>query len=504
MLLSQIDSAALQTIGSDVWQRWAPIIVTFPATLEVEDKKQHDTLVRVAYFHAARTMIAAFLIQCRQCNRDFGNVRSLERVDVCWDERFASAAYNLVRWGQLQAAALETLLGNLLLHGSVPARALAQHWIDERSNDSATYGRSVLAAATLLNHAADAGWSIVWPAFQDDKAFGRDVLLHLHGASTGDMPIAPRLLDDQLADLFDYVRILFPPEDDPELPSGFVTPEQRIALWRSALVSHLVQRRTTTAHQALHRLVQTYPQDLWLRTQLSEAADALRHDAWQPPSPLVLCKLAASHDTRLVENGEQLLDVLAESLVRLATALQGETPAGQFLWDVHSEAGRKSYRPKDESALSDYIKLHLENDLRGRGIIANREVEIRKPVGDTQGERTDIQVDAIVRGPRATEFTPVTVIVEVKGCWNRDVRHAMDTQLTQRYLKDNQCRHGLYVVGWFICPQWISSDHRKRRTPWKSMTVAQEELKAQVQTLNHRPDLDVVVQCFVLDASLRV
>ena len=39
------------------------------------------------------------------------------------------------------------------------------------------------------------------------------------------------------------------------------------------------------------------------------------------------------------------------------------------------------------------------------------------------------------------------VIVEAKGCWNKDLKTAMRDQLRDRYLKENQCSHGLYVVG---------------------------------------------------------
>ena len=54
------------------------------------------------------------------------------------------------------------------------------------------------------------------------------------------------------------------------------------------------------------------------------------------------------------------------------------------------------------------MKRHFETDLMGRGIVVNREVEIRR------GQETDIRVDAISYGPDGTAET-VTAIVEVKG-----------------------------------------------------------------------------------------
>jgi len=120
---------------------------------------------------------------------------------------------------------------------------------------------------------------------------------------------------------------------------------------------------------------------------------------------------------RLVQNGEQLLAVVTESLVRLEDTLHGETPAHIFLWDViPAGEGEKRYRPKDENSLSDYVKLHLERDLKQRGIIVLREVEIRRAAGGDPGERTDLYVDAYVPGPDYTRIDTLTVIIEVKGC----------------------------------------------------------------------------------------
>ena len=56
---------------------------------------------------------------------------------------------------------------------------------------------------------------------------------------------------------------------------------------------------------------------------------------------------------------DQLLDVIAESLGRLESKLQGETPQAQFLWD---RPPKGVCSPKDENALSDYVKGHFDDD----------------------------------------------------------------------------------------------------------------------------------------------
>ena len=70
-----------------------------------------------------------------------------------------------------------------------------------------------------------------------------------------------------------------------------------------------------------------------------------------------------------------------------------------------------------------------------------------------RGEETDIYVDALVRG-QAEQFDKVSVVIEMKGCWHRELRDAIETQLVNRYLKDSARRRGLSLVGWFSSPKW--------------------------------------------------
>jgi len=168
--------------------------------------------------------------------------------------------------------------------------------------------------------------------------------------------------------------------------------------------------------------------------------------------------LAGDRRARLVEGGDQLLDVVLDSLLRYGRKLRGETPAAFMLWDRQAAGG---FRPKEEERLSDALKLHLTDDLAGRGIVANREVVVRPGAAGEPGERTDILVDAIIRGPRSGLLDRVVVVVEVKGCWNRGVLTAMRDQLLGRSMTDGSCRHGLYAVGWFPGDRWDDDDHRK-------------------------------------------
>lgn len=210
---------------------------------------------------------------------------------------------------------------------------------------------------------------------------------------------------------------------------------------------------------------------------------------------------------RLVQNAEQLLEVVIESLRRLEVTFRDETSAWRDVWDrlplptpeTQTSTRRRrrrafTYRPIDENEFSDYVKRHLQADLGQRGIIANREVVIRSD------ERVDIRIDAVTRTTREELDERLSLIIEVKGSWNTELMTAMQTQLVDRYLRDNHCRYGLYLVGWFNCDAWDSQDDRKRRAPRVSLEEAERRLDEQAVTLSQH---DAMIRAMILNATIR-
>ncbi len=177
-----------------------------------------------------------------------------------------------------------------------------------------------------------------------------------------------------------------------------------------------------------------------------------------------------------------MLEVLLESLDRLELELQGETSAVRDLWD--KQVDNVSFRPLDENAFSDYVKRFLDRDLQDQGIIVNREVELRRSHGGRPGERTDIHVDAILKKSYGGTCDQITVIIEVKGCWHNELKTAMQTQLVERYLADNPCPYGLYLVGWFNCQQWDTNDSRRDRSPKMNLNEARKYFDNQAEKLS--------------------
>jgi hypothetical protein len=106
-----------------------------------------------------------------------------------------------------------------------------------------------------------------------------------------------------------------------------------------------------------------------------------------------------------------------------------------------------------------------------------------------------------VRPVERGEPVILTAIVEVKGSWHPEVETAMADQLVGRYLRDNDCQTGLYLVGWHLCDGWDDSDARKGQVPWATMRAAETQLKAQAGALTTPEKLEI--RAYVLDCALR-
>ncbi|BCV22765.1 NACHT domain-containing protein [Moorella sp. Hama-1] len=500
LLLMQEDPSFLVNLSPDNWRKWAPIIIAYPLPSNLKKESPHTALINMAYQYAAEEIIETLITLIEQENREHDHIFIIHKVHGCWDDRIANALLVKVKSRELKPKCMGCLFGDLLDHKVGEAREFAETLItlpipmDEKERE-----RAVIAACVLMEHTDDAGWPVVWPAILQNTEFGRQVVSNIaYDSDLHGVPIVQKLAEEQLADLYIWLAGQFPYSEDPiHEEAHWIGPRGSIAEWRDSILAYLKNRGTHEACVAIRRIAHQLPELEWLKWTVLEAEAATRRRTWIPLRSREVLKLTSNHELRLVQNGDQLLDVLIESLNRLENMLHSETPAVIFLWN---EIPGNKYRPKDENSLSDSIKIYLDQDLRQRGIIFNREVEIRRGLGSGFGERTDIHVDAFVRGPHGEVFDSVTVIIEVKGCWNPHLNNAMKTQLVDRYLKDKRCRHGLYLVGWFNCAQWDDADYRKRHSPKINIGEARRQFEAQARELSQQ---GVRIKAFVLDTALR-
>lgn len=496
IFLQQESSIFLDSLSAVIWRIWTPVIVGIPGN--DERMSIYHKLVALTYKKAPDEAINTLNILVDEDNERRGDTLALKRFTKCWDNRLMSVVLEKAKDTSLTPKCMGNLLEELFGRNYIPAQNYVRSLITypfpsiEEARE-----RAIIASQLLIEYPSLDLWSVFWSTLQLDNNFGHEVL---ESMISHDLRSAnPNLAENQIAEFYIWLVKNYPYKEDPEHDEfHFVGNRESIGHLRDSMLDALRNLGTPQACQEVQRIVNHFPELDWLKVTLFDAQKNTRIKTWQTPAPAEIFKLVRDRQKRLVNDGNELLAVLIESLQRLEIELQGETPAARDVWDLVNSKPLK-YKPVDENTFSGYVKRFLDRNLKQRGIIANREVELRPNQGGALGERTDIHVDAVIRNSNGEVDDSITVIIEVKGCWHKELDTAMETQLVNRYLQDNTCKHGLYLVAWFNCPQWDDSDYRKRNTPNISLEEAKKQFNRQAESLS----LDVIVKAFVLNTALR-
>jgi len=492
-LVLELDPAWLHSLDPSIFQKWVWIIGAYPS-------KPSDDLTRIAWTKR-RADLLRIIIECVEHQRDATRVDANERLDACWNEDIARA---------LAAKAAETdspsiqnaLVGQGIHHGDDRFVALAERMLRTPQPpdvpEPVQAGRIALLS-TVIRSGLSRAWTVVTPLMQDDRPLAREAWLqvatNLHrDVSTILAPLTP----DQLADLFIWLANEFPPGAR-RRRTGWVGPAESIADFRDALLGHLKERGDWKCLPAMDRIIAALPDLPLMRLHRVQARRAAAQGTWQPVSPPHLAALAKDGERRFVESEGQLLSLVVESMNRLQATLHDELSSIRDLWDKTPTG----WRPVEEADVSNRIARHLRTDLATRTVVVNREVKIRRGLPGLEGQQTDIYVDALAPSQTGEAFKRLSVVVEVKGCWNKEVLTAPQDQLAARYLRDNSCDHGLYVVAWFTCGGWEVSDWRyaqaQRLLP-NGLEATRNLLVEQAASASRDGK---VIRAFTLDAAFR-
>jgi hypothetical protein len=451
----------------------------------------------LAYQLNPEATLQHFVRQMKEDDHRHGQLLCLHGFSRAWDARFTAAALEFAESGTPKHGSIESILNFVAKFAPEAAAACARQFLSPTAiADSSLRERTLCVLTASLGRMAAQTWDFVWPILDADNALAESILLRVADriGYEAEKNLLPLLSEQQLADLYRKVQNLFPPSSDPKWGGGcgVVTPRMAVMDLRRNLITALEARGTEEACRELLRLADTLPEEsVWLRWSYHRARESKRRKSWEPPSPQIVLGLATRCEARFVHDADDLLEVVCESLERLQVQLtQNTLPRAEDLWHWElSDPKRQGFRPKDEAALSDYIACWLRDDLRQRGIVIGRELQPRR------GQRTDIYVTA---AQQATAFLPpngVTVVIEVKGCWHPKVREAATSQLVGDYLRLNGLRHGIYLVGWFVCPSWVTPQNELHS---QTLEDARREVAGLVVSFDGRANPERV-RAFVLD-----
>ncbi|MGA2467702.1 MAG: hypothetical protein ABSH06_25570 [Thermodesulfobacteriota bacterium] len=490
LLLQKLSPQRLNELSDNEWEKWAPIILSYPDSPVADAKEPKENLVTLTYRHVPSSVIKVLLVLIDKDNEDHGHIFVLRKMDEAWDGALENAILEKAKDPKFKPAAAGDLIGKLFEKGQSieKIRKLCVVFLEERNMpEGLNHGKAIYCGALLLIYGGEKGWEIIQKILDSEPDFGCKLIAEVaRGHDQGGI-IMRSLSERSVADLYVWLAEKFPQSEDSEMDGAhFVGPRESIAHLRDALLSGLREKGTPEAVTAIRRITKRLPNLASIKFTALQARQTAMQKSWSGNSPKEILNLIRSNDNRLVDNEEQLLGVVIASLRRYQESLLGENPAVYDLWNTND------WTPKEEAFISDHVKRHLDNDLGTRGVVVNREVQIRR------GQETDIHIVAI-REKRDGSMDQVKVITEVKGCWHPKVKTAMQTQLRDRYLKENQCGHGLYLVAWFLCNKW-KDESRKRKTPQWTLEEARRFFQKQAIDLSGPGEILCAV---VLDARLR-
>jgi hypothetical protein len=488
LLLRKIDESAYREIPSSAWAKWAPVVVTVFNLGEAKVEFLKETLID-ALAAAPGEFVGAVRKIMRGARQRTGKQANnepqvetsffiLRLLEGCWhSDALKKGLFAELKNRRNTSGQFAAILDALLAAQFMPARKLAVRRL--RNPRDPQLAQAI--AISLVAHEPGDAWETIWNLITEGRSFGQSFFLDAAQRARFDTPLFVGLKEDQLAEIYVYLERNFPRREERE-PVGahFVGPREKLAHFRDAILRQIVGLGTVSAVSAMRWIIGQLPELTWLSFHLLEAQRLMRMKTWTPLSPKELFDLIALNTRTLVQSTEDLAELLVSALQRYQEQLHGEQNPVRALWD--RQAGGKTFRPVEEDAFTDNVRLFLKRELAESGIVVNREVEIGRVPGAPIGTRTDIRVDA-TRRLNDGSYDSITAVIESKGCWNRALFSALKDQLYDDYMVRLRAPYGIYLVAWFDKLKWDRADQKRKDTPNLWPPEIQSRLEAEASGL---------------------
>lgn len=457
LLIFKLDKEYLQKVDEIEWEQLIPHLLTYSITISSNDKELLKMFIVFIFEKIPTEFILSMKSLFEMANEKGKNTGIIENIEYCINEDINST---LIESSQNKNLRSE-LTGEIFSALKYPNTESIQEFGIGVIKDyfKKTHGEISnihVIAQNILLHCNNEVWENIWGYIETETQFGVEVMRKISYQNIE----FNKLSYENLKKLYVWLRENFPIEHDRnklDSDAYYYTSRDHIEDLRNNTFDYLVQRGSKDSLKIVQEIVELFP-TLDMKYKLEQAIEKVSLNEWVSLQPFEIIKLAEAQYFRFVENEKQLLDVVLENLKEIEYDLHNKDSNAYLLWN---EVKNKSYKPKNENQYSTYIKNRLEEKLKYEGIIINREVELRSQEDHLRGERTDIQIDTTTKnGFIDSRSKTISIIIEVKGNWNREVTTAMEDQLANRYLNKSGIQTGIYLIGWFDSDSW-DEENRK-------------------------------------------
>lgn len=286
LLLLQESPEILNTLSSDIWQRWASILVGFPYNSQQE--QYYKELIKWAYLKAPNETLNTLVSIIDNENKEDNPILILHKFEKCWNERFKAVLVEKAKDKAIKSQCLEQLLEELLKQESTEAREFAQSLVSiPLPLEEEAHQKALVAARLLFECAEPISWDIVWSVIRQNTDFGREVFEAV--ANRYVRGIYLKLTEKQLADLYIWLVWQYPHAEDPdhnnEVFAHNMGVRESVANLRDSVLTQLRETGTSQACTEIKRISEQFPELTWLKRTLFNAKEVRRRKDWQPLQP---------------------------------------------------------------------------------------------------------------------------------------------------------------------------------------------------------------------------
>ncbi|OCQ89848.1 hypothetical protein BCD64_18035 [Nostoc sp. MBR 210] len=309
-LLSKQEPDFIPTISSNIWVKWIPVIlrsISFSDRNKEKNNEHEREIVRTAYQSIPNEFIETLIVLMMQHNyqpRTFYPNDVYRLTKNLLGEPLAKAIINNVKNEDLNAGMLEILLADIFTEEIDEARAFAVSLISPSVPMSGeARDKAVVAARTLILHADNFSWSIIWSAIQQDCEFGREVLRSIAFQAAADGEIEQHLKEEYVADLYIFLAEQYPDIEEHQheseeligIQAVIVGEIDDVKMWKNYIPQRLQQRGTVQACEALRKIIRELPElKDKLQWRLLEAETLARRQTWQPFKPEEILQIVSN------------------------------------------------------------------------------------------------------------------------------------------------------------------------------------------------------------------
>ena len=506
--LAVIKHDQVEQFDYSTWKKWAPALTYYvyrslTYSLEENIRKQNRAFLKFIQLVEPED-VNETILWIGECENSQQYFFLISRIDHLWGSELVTLFLSAIRKDLFKLENEAQILDAICEFEFASVDSLLMDRLEYyKSEDSKRRIRAVNAAKLILEYAVDARWPVIWNLFLKSTEFGKDVVNEIvslenrkNRLSRGSSKeiIVSKLDESSIAELYMWMFIQYSPKDDPPREDGFspITLEHEIASFRDSLPHRLAERGNENAIKELKQI--ELKLNLDLQEVITPAKVSYLRQTWNPLLVSEFRDMINNKQRRWIQSNSQLQDAIIELLEKLNLELQGKNGATPSAIDLWNEHGKNSYTPKDENRLSDYVERFLKKELEGHGVFISRENQIRR------GSFTDIYVEAVSTSQQEVTSEVLSVVVEVKGCWHEDLKKAMQTQLQDRYMAENNVRYGIYLVGQFMCEKW---DKNVNLSKWRKSPKEFDAIEKFLQDQANELSNDIfLIKSFILDARL--